>query len=152
VGLGKGLKRQIIWRLFTVDFDQDGKRDLWASEKDILASVGNYLKIHGWKAGTPVKLPLNGDSQKPSLQKLLRRGMDAKTSVKTLRKAGIEMENGKGAIDDSLEVSLLAYPTENGQERAVLFPNFRTILTYNHAVNYALVVSDLADLLREEMN
>ncbi|HEX9756379.1 MAG TPA: lytic murein transglycosylase [Nitrospiria bacterium] len=140
------------YRHFTVDFDHDGKRDLWLSEKDILASVANYLKIHGWKEGAPIKLPLNGNPQKPSVQKLLREGMDAKTSVKTLKKAGIEMDNEKGTIDDNLEVSLMAYPTENGQERAVLFPNFRTILTYNRAVNYALVVSDLADLLREEPN
>ena len=140
------------YRNFTVDFDQDGKRDLWSSNEDIFASVANYLKIHGWKQGAPVKLPMKGDFQKPAVRKLLQKGVKATISYQDLQKMGVEVEAGLRDIDGQIEVSLLAYPSKNGEEKSLLFPNFRTILTYNHAVNYALVVSDLADLLREDLN
>ncbi len=141
------------YRNFTVDFDKDGRRDLWSSEEDILASVANYLKIHGWKSGAPIKRSLNGNAQKTSIQRLLKEGLNAKTSVKELRRIGLGFEGETETIDEGIKVSLLAYPSENGQEeKVVIFPNFKTILTYNHAVNYALVVSDLADLLRKRTN
>lgn len=140
------------YRHFTVDFDRDGKRDLWSSNEDIFASVANYLKVHGWKQGAPVKLPMKGDFQKPSIRKLLQKGVEEKTPYQDLRKLGVEAEGWLREIDGSMEVSLLAYPSKNGEEKSLLFPNFRTILTYNHALNYALVVSDLADLLRADID
>ncbi len=41
------------YRHYAVDFDGDGKRDLWTSKADIIGSVANYFKEHGWAAGTP---------------------------------------------------------------------------------------------------
>ena len=38
---------------FAVDFDNDGKRDIWDSLPDVLASIANYLKGHGWTPGMP---------------------------------------------------------------------------------------------------
>jgi len=42
------------YRAYAVDFDGDGRRDLWVSKADAIGSVGNYLRQHGWKAGEPV--------------------------------------------------------------------------------------------------
>ena len=42
------------YRHYAVDFDGDGKRDLWENKMDIIGSVANYFKEHGWKTGEPV--------------------------------------------------------------------------------------------------
>ena len=45
------------YREFAVDFDGDGRIDLWTSAPDIIGSVGNYLARHDWQRGQPVLLP-----------------------------------------------------------------------------------------------
>ena len=42
------------YRRFAVDADADGRIDLWSNWSDVCASVGNYLKEHGWNEGEPV--------------------------------------------------------------------------------------------------
>ena len=42
------------YRRYAVDADADGRIDLWNNWADVCASVGNYLKEHGWNAGEPV--------------------------------------------------------------------------------------------------
>ena len=39
------------YRRYAVDFDADGRPDIWRSVPDVLASVANYFKEHGWEAG-----------------------------------------------------------------------------------------------------
>ena len=38
---------------YAVDFDNDGKLDIWNSNADVFASIANYLKAHGWKKNEP---------------------------------------------------------------------------------------------------
>ena len=45
------------YRDFAVDFDGDGRRDLWHSDADVVGSVANYLQRHGWRPGGEVALP-----------------------------------------------------------------------------------------------
>jgi membrane-bound lytic murein transglycosylase B len=45
------------YRQYAVDFDGDGKRDLWNSTADVIGSVANYFKVHGWKNGGQVVVP-----------------------------------------------------------------------------------------------
>ena len=42
------------YRYFAVDFDGDGRRDLFQNVDDAIGSVANYLKRHGWLAGEPL--------------------------------------------------------------------------------------------------
>ncbi len=42
------------YRRYAVDADANGRIDLWNDWPDVCASVGNYLKEHGWNAGEPV--------------------------------------------------------------------------------------------------
>jgi membrane-bound lytic murein transglycosylase B len=44
------------YREFAVDFDGDGRRDLWRSDADVIGSVANYLQRHGWRPGEDVAL------------------------------------------------------------------------------------------------
>ena len=56
------------YREFAVDFDGDGRIDLWTSAADIVGSVGNYLARHDWQRGQPVLLPaaIAEDSASPA--------------------------------------------------------------------------------------
>lgn len=135
------------YRRFTVDHNQDGKRDLWGSNADIFASVANYLKMNGWQQGGPTRLPVTVNGEAADVQALLAQGLQGKTTVKKLLQNGVAWAGQPTDVDDDLQVSLLAYPSPDGDQTAAIFQNFRAIMTYNRAVNYALVVSDLAELL-----
>ncbi len=39
---------------YAIDGNGDGKRDLWSSWEDVISSVANYLRVHGWREGEPV--------------------------------------------------------------------------------------------------
>jgi membrane-bound lytic murein transglycosylase B len=139
------------YRHYSVDYDQDGKRDLWQTDQDILASIANYLKLNGWQRGAPIRLQVTADAGQPTVQALLNQGLKGKSTVSALLATGVAWAGPTVPppvpVDGGQEVSLLSYPTADGEQTAMLFPNFRAILTYNRAVNYALVVSELADLL-----
>src|SRR5580692_4645001 len=52
------------YRRYAVDADADGRVDLWGNWSDVCASVGNYLKEHGWNAGEPVLAEASVDADK----------------------------------------------------------------------------------------
>lgn len=135
------------YRHYAVDADSDGKRDLWGSSKDILSSVANYLKVHGWQRGAPIRLPMAADPGHPSVIELVSRGIMGKTTVGSLLGMGVAWTEEFGSIQEDQEVSLISLPKEGGDQVVAVFPNFRTILRYNRSINYALVVSDLSETL-----
>jgi len=55
--MGNGQFMPRSYRTWAMDGDGDGKRDLWGSWPDVIASVANYLADHGWRAGEPVVAP-----------------------------------------------------------------------------------------------
>ena len=135
------------YRHYAIDYDGDGKRDLWHSKGDVIGSVANYLKVHGWQAGMPVRLPVEIDPGNPSISKLLQERMKAQVTVRELNQLGVTWPDGPipGLADQ--RVSLLSYQSAEGEKVVAVFSNFRTILRYNHAVNYALLIADLSELL-----
>ncbi len=52
------------YRAYSVDFDLDGKRDLWNSPNDIIGSVANYFQAHGWKPDGLVAVPASVSGEK----------------------------------------------------------------------------------------
>ncbi|TFH88684.1 lytic murein transglycosylase [Billgrantia azerbaijanica] len=122
-----------------VDGDGDGRRDIWQSVPDVLASTANYLAEVGWRAGEPwaveVRLPDDFDH--------------AQAELSTRRDSGAWAAQGVRAIDgDRLPAMASASViAPAGAEGAAFLvgPNFRAILRYNNATSYALAVSTLAD-------
>jgi membrane-bound lytic murein transglycosylase B len=125
-----------------VDFDGDGRRDIWTNPADALASTANYLKVSGWVPGHPafleVKLPTGFDYAltAPGTTKLLPEWLSL----------GIVITSDRNLPDKIGNLSLTLPAGANGPA-FLTGGNFRAVLRYNRAVPYALAVSHLAERL-----
>lgn len=123
-----------------VDHDGDGRRDIWTSIPDALASAGNYLAKARWRTGEPwgfeVALPDGFDFA------LAAPGV-TRSAFEWLA-AGIAAPPGRELPASQAPLSLLLPAGARGPAFLVT-PNFRAILSYNNAVPYALAVGHLAD-------
>ena len=126
---------------FAVDFDRDGRRDLFASIPDALASVGNYLKGSGWIPGQhwgfEVRPPPSYDG--PS-------GRHNKRELEEWKQLGIHRANGKPLEGHGMAALLL--PTGTRGPAFLVFKNFDAIHSYNASESYALAIAHLSDRLR----
>src|SRR3990172_2142057 len=77
------------YRRYAVDFDNDGKRDLW-NHNDAIGSIANYYKSHGWRPGEPVVAALEQTAEPAGeeFQLLLERGLNPHTTIAASRRAG----------------------------------------------------------------
>ena len=125
-----------------VDFDGDGKRDIW-SVPDALASTANYLRSMGWRAGErwghEVELPPGFDLS--LADETTERPLSAWIGL-GLR---LRPDHPVTAPDAS---AVLVLPAGSRGPAFLLLPNFRIILRYNTALAYALSVAHLSDRLR----
>jgi membrane-bound lytic murein transglycosylase B len=127
------------FRKWAVDGDADGRRDLWQDWADVFASVGNYLKVHGWRAGEPVMV--QADTTGATLAGLDTGKASLAETVGSLRKRGIRFET---KLPDDAPAMLVALTAGFGNEYRVGFSNFYAITRYNRSLMYASAVSDLA--------
>ena len=126
-----------------VDFDGDGRRDIWNSPSDALASTAHYLQSSGWQKGQPwgvevQPLPSGFDYS-------LADGGVRKTVAQWLQ-LGIQLPPGVSlpANVDQLSAALLLPAGYRGPAFLVL-DNFRAILKYNNSSSYALAVGLLSE-------
>jgi membrane-bound lytic murein transglycosylase B len=125
-----------------VDFDGDGRRDIWGSPADALASTAHYLQSSGWQRGQPwgFEVQLPGD-----FNYTLADGATRK-SVAEWRQLGVILPNSGqvAAGSDQLSAALLLPAGYRGPAFLIL-DNFRAILKYNNSSSYALAVSLLSE-------
>jgi membrane-bound lytic murein transglycosylase B len=126
------------YRSWAVDGDGDGKRDLWGSWPDVIASVANYLADHGWRADEPVVVPAS--LWFPKADGLVAGKLAPDSTVKALRDRGLAFETTQGATAPALFIRV---DGDGGPELRAGFHNFGVITRYNRSVLYALAVNDL---------
>ena len=126
------------YRSWAVDGDGDGKRDLWGSWRDVIASVANYLADHGWRKGEPVVVP--ADLWFPKADGLVAGKLAPDTTVKALRDRGLAFETTQA---DKSPALFIRVEGDTGPEFRAGFHNFGVITRYNRSVLYALAVNDL---------
>lgn len=126
---------------YAVDADGDGRRDIWGSMPDVLASTANFLARSGWRSGQPwgteVRLPQGFDAG--------RADPDIRQAGATWAAEGIHSVDGTALPD--LPDSAVWLPAGAGGPAFLVGPNFRTLLRYNNATSYALAVGLLAQQL-----
>jgi membrane-bound lytic murein transglycosylase B len=128
------------WMAYAADYDGDGKRDIWRSIPDALASTANYLAEHGWRYGETwgyeVVVPADFDHA-------LARG-ERRRTLAEWRRLGIRRVNGK-AFPRPADPAYLMYPGGAKGPAFLILRNFDVIKRYNNADAYALAVGHLAD-------
>ncbi len=136
------------YRAYAVDGDGDGRIDLWTSIEDILASVANYFRAHGWRAGEPVVAPAvaAGDGA----ASLVDQGLVPTTTVGTLWAAGIGLA-GPAPRTRSATAGLFVLEHADGPRYWAGFHNFYVITRYNRSLMYALAVHQLGEAILERL-
>ncbi len=136
------------------DFDGDGRRDIWRSTPDVLASIANYLKAYGWQSdetwGREVRLPkanadaiVEGVGLRTSGCRAVRE-MTASRPLATWQRLGVRSADGAALPRVDREASLY----RAGAKAYLVYANYEALLGYNCAHAYALAVSQLADRIR----
>lgn len=131
------------FREYAVDFDGDGKRDVWNSVPDVLASIANYLHRFDWAYGSPVYWELGNELKAPKLQEAYEKGRKGLVPWKMVKEAqDIEM----APPPDNKDVTIVGLELKNGSMRYVAgYPNFQAITKWNHSNRYAMAVTELAE-------
>jgi len=127
---------------FAVDGDGDGRRDMWNSFPDMFASAANYLARSGWRRGwswgREVMLP-KGFGLELS-------GLGVQKSLSQWRALGVKKMDGQPLSKDEAKGSIVL-PAGYAGPAFLVYRNFRTILTWNRSILYAVAVGHLADRL-----
>lgn len=129
------------YRKYAVDFDGDGKRDLFHSKADIIGSVANYFKRHGWKNGAPVALKTTTTKTPAGIEPAEKRPEKPKTPLGDLTAKGISVD---ADLPADTVTSLLRLENKNSDEFWVSLHNFYVITRYNHSNLYAMAVYQLS--------
>ncbi|MGB6118056.1 MAG: lytic murein transglycosylase [Mesorhizobium sp.] len=121
---------------YGVDFDGNGKRDIWNSVPDALATAANLLTKNGWQSGQTwgyeVSLPSNGKLP------------GGKMTLGKWQSIGVKRANGKGFPSAGTNAELKALDGRSGPA-FLATKNFFVLKAYNNADKYALAVGLLAD-------
>lgn len=136
------------FRSYAVDFDGDGRRDLWDNTADAIGSVANYFKRHGWQAGQPVAHPARL-SAKANKDALLSAGIKPRLTPAQLEAEGVQV---KGAVAPDVKGALFALETRDGMEHWVGWKNFYVITRYNHSTLYGMAVHQLSEAIKQAMS
>lgn len=131
------------YRKFAIDGGEDGGRNLFVDWDDIVASVANYFKVHGWQAGAPVLVEAQAD---PSVMATLDpRNLQLNDTVAGLRGRGIAFD---APVAPETAAILLPAELQDRPNVRVGFQNFQVITRYNRSIRYAMAVHDLAEAIR----
>lgn len=139
MGLGQFMPSSFLD--YAVDFDGDGRKNLWDAE-DAIGSIANYFSGHGWKTGRPVvtrAVVSGGDVEG------LKTGFDARYPLAKLADYGISPARD---YPDESNARLLKLRTDHGDDYWLGFDNFYVITRYNHSTHYAMAVHQLAEAVK----
>ena len=135
------------FREYAVDFDKDGRRDVWLSEADVLASIANYLRRFHWKLAAPIYVEIGPELHDSELTAAYKKGRKGRVAVSVVAKVqGITMP----AVPGNKKVSIVGLElNDKGSIRYVAgYPNFNAITAWNHSNRYAMAVTELAEKLK----
>jgi len=128
---------------YAVDADGDGRRDIWDSMSDVMASTANFLARSGWQAGQPwgveVQLPPGFDYGRA----------DTEMRQPTAQWASEGVRAVQGAPLPTFADGAILLPAGARGPAFLIGPNFRAILRYNNSTSYALAVGLLAQRLAD---
>ena len=127
---------------FAVDYDKNGKRDIWDSLPDVFASIANYLHRSGWKFdqtwGREVTLPQNFD--------LTLVGLEYVNTIQGWQDMGVRRADGANLPGRQLSAAIIL-PDGTGSTAYMVYDNFRNIMKWNRSTYFAVAIGILSDQL-----
>jgi lytic murein transglycosylase len=132
---------------FAVDFDGDGRRDIWGSVPDALASIANYLKQNGWQSGRDWGF----EAKVPANVACTLEGPDKGGKIADWVRSGVTRIRGRPFPQGEMgRKGFLLMPAGRLGPAYIATPNFYVLKTYNESDLYALFIGHLADRLHAD--
>lgn len=127
---------------YAVDYDGDGRRDIWTTLADVFASTANYLASSGWHAREPwghrVVLPADFDVASNA-------GQPART-LAAWQALGVRRADD-GTFPTEIESASLVLPSGASTPAFLVYPNYQVLLKWNRSHYFALTAGQFADQL-----
>ena len=137
-----------------VDFDGDGRADIWKTESDVFASIANYLKSAGWVAderwGRPVRVSravLDRIERQVPMRSTGCRAVREMTEARPLSRwaaLGVVLTNGRALPKADMDASLV----RGVKQHFLVYRNYHALIDYNCSNAYAISAGMLADSVR----
>jgi membrane-bound lytic murein transglycosylase B len=134
-----------------VDFDRNGRIDIWASAADVFGSMANYLKNAGWQPGerwgrevSVSRAVMSRVDREVPMRSSGCRAIREMTTARPLnewQELGVRLPNGQRLPRAEMEGSLV----RGRQRHFLVYRNYEAILDYNCSNSYAIAAGLLAD-------
>ncbi len=145
--MGMGQFMPSSYREYSVDFDEDGRRDLWRSTPDVVGSVANYLHRHGWQPGQPVTRRALA-STGAAFDKISTSNFTPTLTVAEWDEKGFRSSS---ELSPDLPAAVLKLVEEDRNTYWLTFKNFYVITRYNRSPRYAMAVYELSQEIKKGM-
>jgi len=133
------------FREYAVDFDKDGKRDVWNSVPDVLASIANYLHRFHWTFGAPIYHELGKELKDPALEAAYKKGRKGLLEWQLVRDT---QAKDLPAPPEKTKLTIVGLELTDSEKRYVAgYANFQAITKWNNSNRYAMAVTELAEQL-----
>jgi len=141
--MGMGQFIPSSFRAYAVDFDADGRADIWSSRSDAIGSVANYFNKHGWSTDADVVIRARAVANVASEQ--MNPGLEPNVEASGLAALGLAPTS---VLPPEQKVLPLMMETSAGTEYWLGLHNFYVITRYNRSTLYALAVHQLSQEIR----
>lgn len=125
------------WHHFAVDYNGDGRKDIWRTLSDVFASIANYLKKNGWQTEQPWAIQV---TVPPSLNASLQ-DLDVTKTVYEWQQMGVRPVKGHFP-NGNLQASIIE---PYGGPTFMVFNNFKVLMRWNRSIYYAGTVGYMAE-------
>ncbi len=129
---------------YAVDYDGDGRRDIWNDRADVLASIANFISRLGWRGGqswgSKVLLPSGFDVRYT--------GLEVRRPIWEWSRMGVRDVEARPLSGRDGEASLVL-PAGEGGPALLVYDNFRTIMRWNKSTYFAAAVGYLSDSMAQ---
>ncbi len=138
------------WAKYAIDFDGDGRVDLFHSAADVIGSVANYFKAYGWQTGMPTFYPLQFNPAKLDMAALMVPDILPSFTPAAMADKGVELD--ANALQHPGLLALIELQNGAAPPQYVAgTANFYTITRYNWSSYYAMAVIELGQSIAAAM-
>ncbi len=138
------------YRRYSIDFNGDGKKDLFNSKADIIGSVGNYFHTFGWRRGQAIATRARVRGKK--FKKLPTPKLKPYATLKKFKAFNVKPRYPSSRWASTRKAALLTLKQRRYSEYWFGFHNFYVITRYNHSTHYAMAVFQLSKRIKRARN